>query len=329
MRKCAVLFHGDCDGVISAGLYIRRFFRDLYPGQVVLRHSHPWRLALDLKKVLLQPDIDIVVLVDLALNSDDLSLLLEAVKRRISIIIIDHHQSSEKALSELKTVSNIKIYWSTLQSTPQVLAQSVLRNLNNYEQMLVTIANVCEGGSTEDEYIRSVADKVKLVLAVEPTNNKIIYSSVDSIVKGEEFWKIQQFDEVYWKAKWLLSLLIKKIQIKAKNLCGWDIATFTLPESLIFAGLFGIASSEYMKKVKRSVILIREEEDKFVITIRSTEKKALEACDKLVNHIDSGFKGVFGGHKEAASLTIRKTCTINNLQKIVEEGLRKHLCVSS
>ncbi|MEM1644759.1 MAG: hypothetical protein QXL96_02625 [Ignisphaera sp.] len=326
MRKCAVLFHGDCDGAIAAGLYIRRFLRDMYPEQIILRHSHPWRLNIDLRKVLSEPSIEMVVLVDLALSEENIRLLLSYAKKGTSIIIVDHHQSSEKALNQLKELDNIKILWAVVQSTPQVLAQSILRNLNNYENLLVNVANICEGGNVEDENVRIVADKVKLVLAVGPTNIELIHKTVDYIVKGEEFWNTPIFNDMFWKAKWLLNLLLKKIFAKAKTICEWDIVSFTSPESLIFAGLFGIVSSEHMKKVKRSIVLIREEEDKIVVTIRSMKKKALDLCQMIMKNIDSKAKSTFGGHKEAASLTIKKVYSLEEVENIVENVIKNTIC---
>jgi hypothetical protein len=327
MKKSVVLFHGDCDGAIAAGLYIRRFLRDLYPDQIILRHSHPWRLNVDLRKVFSDPNTEIVVLVDLALSEENIDLLLNKVRKRISITIIDHHQSSEKVISQLKSMENVKVLWAVVQSTPQVLAQTVLRNLNNYEMLLINVANVCEGGNIEDENVRNVADKVKLVLAVEPTNVEFIHKTVDYIIKGEEFWNTQIYNEIYWKAKWLLNLLLKKMTSKSKSVCDWDIVSFTSSESLIFAGLFGVASSEHMKKRKKSIILIREEEDKIVVTVRSTKKKALEICQAIMRSIDMRARSTFGGHKEAASLTIKKVYSLNEVEKIVENVIKSSECV--
>ena len=39
--EATVVFHGDCDGVIAAYLYIKRFLRDLYPNHVNLVVTHP------------------------------------------------------------------------------------------------------------------------------------------------------------------------------------------------------------------------------------------------------------------------------------------------
>lgn len=329
MKKCAILFHGDCDGAIATGLYIRRFLRDMYPEQVALRYSHPWRLGIDLKKALSSSnEIEILVLVDLALSEEYVDLVSSIARKGISITIIDHHQSSEKALEKLRNVGNIKILWSVVQSTPQVLSQSILRNLNSYEQLLVNIANVCEGGNVEDENAKTIADKIKLVLAVEPTNIELIHKTVDCIVRGEEFWNTPIYNDTHWKAKWLLNLLLKKMSTKAKTICGWDVITFTSPESLIFAGLFGIASSEYMKKTKKSVIFIREEEDKLVITIRSIEKKALDLCQTIIGGVENKAKSIFGGHREAASLTVKKVYSVEKIEKIVESILKATRCAS-
>lgn len=326
MKKCIVLFHGDCDGAIAAGLYIRRFLTDMYPYQVVLRYSHPWRLRLDLKKSLLEYDLEMLVLVDLALSEEDIDVIAKGIEKGASVIIIDHHQSSEKVIEKLRKLNNVKIFWAVVQSTPQVLAQTILKSLNSYEQLLVNIANVCEGGNSDDVMVRTIADKIKLTLAVEPTNIDLILKSAEYVIKGEEFWNTPIFDEVYWKAKWLLSLLIKRITEKVKIICDWDIAVFKSPETLIFAGLFGIASSEYMKRMKRSIALIREEDDKIVVTIRSAKKRALDLCHAISNNIDDKIKSMFGGHKEAASLTIKKIYSLEEVEKIVEDIVKNYEC---
>ena len=86
-----------------------------------------------------------------------------------------------------------------------------------------------------------------------------------------------------------------------KNINGWDVVVFSAAESLIYAGLFGIAASEYVKKTRKPIVLIRDEGRKIVVTIRSSEGRALELCKELSKHIPDIS---YGGHREAASITI-------------------------
>ncbi|ADM27973.1 hypothetical protein Igag_1167 [Ignisphaera aggregans DSM 17230] len=329
-NKALMIFHGDCDGVISAGLYIRHFLLDYYPSNLVMRYSHPWRLHIDLKKFLSlikKDDIDTIVLLDLAINNDVIKILSDYLRNsRARVIIVDHHLSSQHILETIKNSENIKVYWGNLQSTPQVLSSYLIKNLNSYEQSLVSIANICEGGGSDNIINKNIADKVKLVLAVEPTNEKLILETVISIVKGEEFWNSKTFDEKFNRAKWLLNLLIKRIEERSKEVCGWRYAVFTSAESLIFAGLFGIASSEYIKKCKAPLVLLREEEDKIVLTIRSAEGKALEFCRTIYTEFNNVMDISYGGHKEAASATIRNYGSLKQFEEIFIKFLQKNLC---
>jgi len=329
-NKALMIFHGDCDGVISAGLYIRHFLLDYYPSNLVMRYSHPWRLHIDLKKFLSstkKDDIDTIILLDLAINNDIIKILSDYLRNsRARVIIVDHHLSSQHVLETIKNSENIKVYWGNLQSTPQVLSSYLIKNLNSYEQSLVSIANICEGGSSDNVINKNIADKVKLVLAVEPTNEKLILETVISIVKSEEFWNSKTFDEKFNRAKWLLNLLIKRIEERSKEVCGWRYAIFTSAESLIFAGLFGIASSEYIKKYKAPLVLLREEEDKIVLTIRSAEGKALEFCRTIYTEFKNVMDISYGGHKEAASVTIRNYGSLKQFEEVFIKFLQKNLC---
>ncbi len=331
-NKALMIFHGDCDGVISAGLYIRHFLLDYYPSNLVMRYSHPWRLHIDLKKFLgslKKDEVDTIVLLDLAINSNIVKILSDYLRNsRARVIIVDHHLSSQHILETIKNSENenIKVYWSNLQSTPQVLSSYLIKNLNSYEQFLVSIANICEGGSSDNVANKNIADKVKLVLAVEPTNEKLILETVISIVKSEEFWNSKTFNEKFDRAKWLLNLLIKRVEERAKEVCRWKYVVFTSAESLIFAGLFGIASSEYIKKYKVPLVLLREEEDKIVLTIRSAEGKALEFCKTIYTEFKNIMDISYGGHKEAASVTIRNYGSLKQFEDLFIKFLQKNLC---
>ncbi len=329
--KAIVIFHGDCDGAISAGLYIRHFLMDFFPSDIILKYSHPWRLEQDLLnafKKISRESIDAIVILDLAIRDTVIDMLLKNFKHTsTNIVIIDHHLSSLHAIETLKNRAiNIRTYWNGVQSTPQVIASLLVKNLNTYEKFLVNVANICEGGDAEEINVKNTADKIKLVLAIEPLNEKLILSTVESIVKGEEFWNSNEFENRFWKGKWLLRLLLKKIEERVEQICKWHLASFTATESLIFAGLFGIASSEYIKKYKYPIVLLREEEDKAVVTVRSAEGKALEFCKNLAQWLSQKVEGVYGGHKEAASITIRNYESLEKLKNILKEYIKNTLC---
>jgi single-stranded DNA-specific DHH superfamily exonuclease len=328
--KAIVFYHGDCDGVISAGLYIRHFLRDYFPDRIDLKYSHPWRLHEDLEKAIksLKDDVDLLVLLDLAISSN----VAEVIKRiasdgRTNIVIVDHHPSSMRLLDALKALEKVKVYWLQSQSTPAVLASFLIKSMNDYERLLIKVADVCEGGRGEDdEQAKAIADKVKLALAVEPDNESLIRSSVESIVKGVEFWNTKEFNEKYSKAKWLLQVLLKRIEERATKVCNWSIVWFTASESIIYAGLFGIASTEYVKKFRTPIVLVREEEKKMVVTVRSPDRKALDFCKQFAEDYGNVMSIMYGGHREAASLTIKKDRPLHDVIQFVKEFIQKRFC---
>ncbi|MCS7112099.1 MAG: DHHA1 domain-containing protein [Ignisphaera sp.] len=329
--KAVIMFHGDCDGVISAGLYIRHFLMDFFPSHTVLRYSHPWRLEQDLSTIVKRvgkESIDTIVILDLAIRGTIIDMLLKNFNSTLTnVVIVDHHLSSLHAIEMFKSYNlKVKTYWNSAQSTPQVIANTLVKNLNSYEKFLVQVANVCEGGDADDVNVRDAADKIKLVLAIEPLNEKLITSSVGAVVGGEEFWNSSEFEKKFWKGKWLLQLLLKKIEERIEKVCKWHLASFTITESLIFAGLFGIASSEYIKKSKYPIVLLREEEDKAVITVRSAEGKALDFCKNLAQQLPQKMEGVYGGHREAASLTIKNYESLDKLRSTVREFIIANMC---
>ncbi len=304
---------------------------DFFPSHIILRYSHPWRLEQDLLAIARKSSkesIETVIILDLAIRSSIIDMLLKNFSNTSTdIIIIDHHLSSLYTIEMFKNYNlKVKTYWHSVQSTPQVIANMLVKNLNNYEKFLVQVANVCEGGDTVDVNVRDAADRIKLVLAIEPLNEKLITSSVEAIVKGEEFWNSSEFEKKFWKGKWLLQLLLKKIEERIERICGWHLASFTITESLIFAGLFGIASSEYIKKFRCPMILLREEEDKAVITVRSAEGKALDFCKNLAHRLPQKIEGVYGGHREAASITVKNYESLEKLKNILREFITNSLC---
>jgi hypothetical protein len=46
-----VVCHGDCDGVISAYLYIKHYLADSWPAHVSLVFTQPWRAHIDVRKL--------------------------------------------------------------------------------------------------------------------------------------------------------------------------------------------------------------------------------------------------------------------------------------
>ncbi|HDI02111.1 MAG TPA: hypothetical protein ENF93_00540 [Ignisphaera sp.] len=320
--KAVVVFHGDCDGVIAAGLYIRHFLMDYYPVNVKLKFTQPWRIIHDLESTLKQLKTDEyseLVILDLAI-SDELAKFIKdlASKSHVRITVIDHHISSADMVQQFDNYYNIRIYWDAVQSTPQVLTK-IIKNLNNYEEFLVEVANVCEGGEAKDQIIQQVADKIKLVLALDPTDSIMFYQTVKGVVEGTEFWYSEDFEKKFWRAKWLLNMLIKTIERKASEVCGWSVAAFTMAESLIYAGLFGIAASEYVKKHHKPLALVRSEGKKVVITIRSAEGQALELCRAVANSVPNTF---YGGHREAASITIYGEHDLNAIVETIFQAIR-------
>ncbi|NPA97713.1 MAG: hypothetical protein GXO32_08965 [Crenarchaeota archaeon] len=310
--KALVVFHGDCDGVISAGLFIRRFLMDYYPKNLVLRFTQPWRIVRDLESALKSAGIDKVeeiVILDLALN-DELLEFISANLRNKRITIVDHHASSSSIVRKFAELPNVKVVWEHTISTPAVLVR-IIKNLNPYEETLINVANTCEGGEACNDTVRQAADRIKVALALDPTDSSTFYQTALKIVEGIEIWTDKEIESRYRRGKWLLNMLVRNLERRSVNICGWYVSSFTAPESLVYAGMFGIASSEFSKKHHKPVVLVRGEEGKIVITIRSPDGKALDLCRAIAEAMGASF---YGGHREAASLTLY---TSESLDKVV------------
>lgn len=327
-EKAAVLFHGDCDGVISAGLYIRHFLVDFMPSKILLRYTHPWRLVQDLKSVAKEKGARILVLVDLALTGSVVDILKSMLKSGVSVVVVDHHASSSRYINPLRE-AGAEVVWAHVQSTPRVIAEKLVRNLNSYEAMLVKMADACEGGNVDDVHVKEVADKVKLVLATGSADERVIRLAVEAIVKGEEFWNKTEFSEQFVRGRWLLQVLIRRMEERAKVLCGWALVPFSAAESIMYAGLFGVASSEYAKKHGVSLVLVREERGKIVVTVRSSTGRALELCEKVVERYGEGFMGSYGGHKEAASMTLHGSMGLEAVLSVLEGIIERDFCIKA
>ncbi len=319
--KALVVFHGDCDGVISAGLFIRRFLMDYYPKNLVLRFTQPWRIVRDLESALRSVGIDKVeevVILDLALNEE----LYNFIKNFLSdkrVTIVDHHASSSGIVNLFSNLPNVRIVWEHTISTPAVLTK-MIKNLNPYEETLINIANTCEGGEACSDLVRQAADRIKVALALDPTDSSIYYHTALKIVEGVEIWREPEIEQRYRRGKWLLNMLVKNLERRSVNICGWYVSAFTAPESLVYAGMFGIASSEFSKKHHKPVVLVRGEEGKIVVTIRSPDGKALELCKAIAKEMGASF---YGGHREAASLTLYTNEGLDTVIEKLKEVVRK------
>ncbi|MCS7108489.1 MAG: DHHA1 domain-containing protein [Sulfolobales archaeon] len=296
--KSAVICHGDCDGVISAFLYIKHFLRDAYPSKTELIFTQPWRAHLDIKKV--PKEISELVMLDIALSKDIISTMIPLASKA-KIVVIDHHISSEEFVAELTRIG-AKVIWSKATSTPKLMNETLKLNTNPYEAILIRVADICEGVEAQDE-LSKMADLIKLSIARDPGDTEFLHFLIRSMLRGNNIINLEEVTKRAATAKWLLNKLLKLMRDRAILVGDYLITTLTSSESRIYAGLLGIASTEFTKEMKKDAILIREEEGKVVITIRSSRKNALTLCKVIAERLG----GKFGGHVEAASATLNNT----------------------
>lgn len=296
--KSAVICHGDCDGVISAFLYIKHFLRDAYPSKTELIFTQPWRAHLDIKKV--PKEISELVMLDIALSKDIISTIIPLASKA-KIVVIDHHISSEEFVAELTRIG-AKVIWSKATSTPKLMNETLKLNTNPYEAILIRVADVCEGVEAQDE-LSKMADLIKLSIARDPGDTEFLHFLIRSMLRGNNIISLEEVTKRAATAKWLLNKLLKLMRDRAILVGDYLITTLTSSESRIYAGLLGIASTEFTKEMKKDAILIREEEGKVVITIRSSRRNALTLCKVIAERLG----GKFGGHVEAASATLNNT----------------------
>ncbi len=296
-----MVFHGDCDGVIAAYLYIKKYLRDLYPDGLSLAVTHPWRAHTDLGRVATGGDE--LVILDIAL-SDRLAEVLNTVSGRYKrVVLLDHHVTSEALIDKVK--SKVRVIHSRASSTPRLIAQLVGTPLNPYEDALVEAADICEGRPPHTGVDRSVldlVDSIRMSIALNPGDLKFMKHLIDLLMKSRNPSQDPQVRTRARRAKSLLENLLRILSEDSLDLGNFKIAFLSLPLSRAFAGLIGVAATELSKAYRKSVILVREERDKMVVTIRSTERSALT----LSQAIASSLKGVYGGHAEASSITISK-----------------------
>ncbi|MEM1680790.1 MAG: DHHA1 domain-containing protein [Sulfolobales archaeon] len=296
--KSAVVCHGDCDGVISAFLYIKHFLRDTYPSNTELIFTQPWRAHIDLKKV--PKELGELVMLDIALSRDVVNEVLP-LTRKARVIFIDHHISSEEFINDLIRVG-AKVIWSKATSTPRLMNDSLKLITNPYEAMLIRVADICEGVEAQDD-VSKIADLIKLSIARDPGDTEFLNFLIKSMLRGSNIPSLEEVTKRATVAKWLLNKLLKLMRDRAILVSDYLITTLTSSESRIYAGLLGIASTEFTKEMKKDVILIREEEGKVVVTVRSSKRNALTLCKLIAERLG----GRYGGHVEAASATLSGT----------------------
>lgn len=307
-----VTAHADCDGIIAAYLYIKHMLKSEYPNNIKIVLTQPWRSSKDLSKAILEcKDIDSIVILDLALDKDMIDTVNKLAKRGIKITIIDHHLSSKNYISDVSKLSNINAIWSKAPSTPRLMVSSMKFVLNPHEEMLVNIADVCEGGSGGSD-VKNLADMLKLALSRDPSDLIFMRKIIDDLLKSKNIFRSEEIINRAKISKWVLNTLINRIINKSIKIGNMLIHCLTLAESRIYAGLIGVASTEVAKKENLDIVIIREEENKVVVTVRSMGGNALHISELIARK----FNGKHGGHNEAASAT---------LPKINIEGIVKYL----
>ncbi|MDW8010737.1 MAG: DHHA1 domain-containing protein [Sulfolobales archaeon] len=311
------MFHGDCDGIIAAYLYIKRYLKDLYPSGLAIAVTHPWRAHTDIKRVA-SGGSELVIL-DIAL-SDKLVDILESVSGRYKkVIFLDHHATSEQLIKKLEP--KIKVLYSKVTSTPRLLAQIIGTPLNPYEDMLVEVADICEGKTPRSDIDKSVlnlVDSIRMSIALDPGDLGFMKYLIDLMMRS----KYPSQDPVVRlrarRAKFLLGNLLRVLSEDSLDAGRVKMAFLNLSLSRAFAGLIGVAATELSKTYRKSVILVREEQDKIVVTIRSTRRDALNISQSIA----SSLGGAYGGHAEASSVTIGKEPLHKVVDSIVKNVLK-------
>lgn len=314
--KASVVFHGDCDGVIAAYLYIKRFYRDLYPHGLNLVVTHPWRAHIDIMRSV--SGVEELVIVDIAL-SEKLADTLRSISTKCKkIVYIDHHESSSSLIPKIEPYA--KVIYAQVSSTPRLLTQSMGTPLNPYENVLVEVADICEGRtptSSTDRSILEIVDSVRMSVAVNPGDLDFMKYLIDLMVKARNIPQDPLVRMRVRRAKFLLNSLLKVLSEDSLDVGRIKMSFLDLPMSRAFAGIIGVAATELSKAYRKGIVLIREEQDKVVITVRSARRDALE----LSKQIASSLKGVYGGHAEASSITIPKEPVGSVVSKILSTVL--------
>ncbi|MEM1650341.1 MAG: DHH family phosphoesterase [Sulfolobales archaeon] len=316
MLSVSVVFHGDCDGIIAAYLYIKRYFRDLYPGGLNLAVTHPWRAHTDIKRVATGGSE--LVILDIALSDKLIEALETIISRYKKVVFVDHHATSESLMPKIE--ARVKVVYSKVSSTPRLLTQLMGTPLNPYEDMLVEVADVCEGKTPHpgtDRSVLDLVDSIRMSIALNPGDLDFMKYLIDLMMKSKNPSQDPLVRVRARRAKFLLGNLLKIVSEDSLDAENVKIAFLNLPLSRAFAGLIGVAATELSKAYRKSVVLVREEQEKIVITVRSAHRDALV----LSQHIASSLKGVYGGHAEASSITVGKEPLAKVASSIVNKVL--------
>lgn len=302
MAGSIVVTHGDCDGIISAYLYIKHFMKDMWPSNITVIFTQPWRANLDLMREY-REGIDEIVLLDLAISNELVREIIRIGGNLRKVTIVDHHVSSLEFVNQITNnlPKNVKVVCEKAQSCPRLIITSLKISPNPYEKLLVDVADVCEGGEASSTEVAKLADIIKLSIARDPGDYEFMNYLLTLLMRNRDVEHDDVVSKRYKTAKFTLSRLLKVMSenaISHKNLV--KITTLSLPESRIFAGLLGVGATELARLYKSDVILVRSEENKVVVTVRTLNDKALKLCRDIAKL----GKGRFGGHAEAASATL-------------------------
>ncbi|MDT7887354.1 MAG: hypothetical protein RQ885_00070 [Desulfurococcales archaeon] len=297
-----ILVHGDCDGIIAGALYVKHFLRDRYPSDLVLGFTQPWRASREIKKLCKEDRCASLTLIDIAIDREIFSMIVDVTMKGIPVQVIDHHTTTEPWVNKMKDLG-LRVIWDRSTSTPRLMASKMKLLLNNYEQKLLRIADSCEGSEDGDYEIKSIADSIKLAISRDPSDLFFMRELFDAIILNKDITSIESLEKKAYVGKMLLNKLIEKAIHRGEDLGDVLISYVHPSESRLFAGLFGIASTELSKKLKKDIVMIRDEETKMVVTVRSPRGRALQYCKALVESLGGG---KYGGHKEAASATLAR-----------------------
>ncbi len=307
-----VLVHGDCDGIIAGALYVKHFLRDQYPSEIALGFTQPWRASKEIKKLCREDTCSELILIDIAIDREIFSIIVDTVMRGISVQVIDHHATTEPWVGKMRELG-LKVVWDRSPSTPHLMASKMKLSLNSHEEKLLRIADSCEGTDSNDEDVKVIADNIKLAISRDPSDLDFMRELFNAIVFNKDLAGIRVLEKKAYIGKILLDKLIEKAMKKGEPI-GTVILSHVQPsESRLFAGLFGIATTEMSKKLKRDVVMVRDEEKKVVITVRSIEGRALQYCRAIIEALGGG---KYGGHREAASVTITQRGLDEVLNKV-------------
>ncbi|MEM4971595.1 MAG: hypothetical protein QXE01_10150 [Sulfolobales archaeon] len=306
--KHVILVHGDCDGIIAGALYVKHFLRDRYPSDIILGFTQPWRASKEIKKLCKEDQCESLTLIDIAIDREVFSMIVDITMKGIPIQVIDHHATTEPWVGKMRDLG-LKVIWDRSPSTPRLMASKMKLLLNNYELKLLRIADSCEGSEDGDDEIKAMADSIKLAISRDPSDLSFMRELFDAMILNRDLSSIASLEKKAYVGKMLLNKLIERAIQRGEDLGDVLISYMQPSESRLFAGLFGIASTELSKKLKKDIVMIRDEETKIVVTVRSSRGRALQYCKTLVETLGGG---KYGGHKEAASATLAKR-SINDI----------------